>query len=484
MADNGKKIEVEISKTKQNLTPLSGLFAIKELWRKAGISKVIDEHIAARQNKGYKDSDQILAMVMLNLAGGDSPEQFKTLREHLSLPGAAFKIPSVTAVRDYAAEFHDAENDSLRQKGVGLIPLATSCLQGFEAVHKHLFSLAYQHDPIKELTLDQDATFIETSTQGALYNYKGKRSFEALNLYCYDYDMILETEYRDGNVNPGKCQLEQLKKALSELPQDIKKVKFRSDSAGYQVDLLRFCAEGKDTAFGVIDFAISCPVCEEFLNAVRSVPEADWQPLADGQEWAEVIYAPNSLCTSKRGPAYRFLAIREVLGENEEISQQLLIPEIIEQMESENKKLKKLHLTDMCGNVYKVFGVVTNLLETSGRDVILWHRGRCGKSEEVHRILKEDLAGGHIISRKLGANALWWNVAVLAMSLHSLVKQMLLPKAVKKCRPKTLRFLFYMMVGRVIHHARRIVLRVDDGIGARWLLEAWQRLKSLSFVPA
>ena len=100
MAENGKKIEVEISKTKQNLTPLSGLFAVKELWRKAGISKVINEHIAARQDKGYKDSDQILAMVMLNLAGGDSPEQFKRLREHLSLPGATFKIPSITAVRD------------------------------------------------------------------------------------------------------------------------------------------------------------------------------------------------------------------------------------------------------------------------------------------------------------------------------------------------------------------------------------------------
>ena len=54
MADNWEKIEVEISKTKQNLTPLTGLFAVKELWEKAGISKVIDEHIAARQNKGYK----------------------------------------------------------------------------------------------------------------------------------------------------------------------------------------------------------------------------------------------------------------------------------------------------------------------------------------------------------------------------------------------------------------------------------------------
>ena len=484
MADNGTKIEVEVSEKRQNLTPLAGLFAVNELWEKAGISKIIDENITARRNRGYKDSEQIRAMVMLNLAGGEAPEHFRVLREYLSLPDGLCKIPSVTAVRDYAAEFHEPENENLRQKGIGLIPIETACLRGFEAVHMHLFSLAYCHNPVRELTLDQDATFIETTTEGALYNYKGEQSFEALNLYCYDYDMMLRTSYRDGNVNPGKNQLEQLKSVLDKLPHGIRKIKFRSDSAGYQIDLLKFCAEGEKTGVGVIDFAISCPVYEEFLKAVRAVPESDWQPLTEGQEWAEVMYAPNALCTSKKGPAYRFLAIREPFSQKEEPSRQLLIPEVINEMESTNKNLKKLHLTDMCGNVYKVFGVVTNLLEAPGKDVILWHRGRCGKSEEVHRILKDDLAGGHIISRKLGANALWWNVAVLSMSLHSLVKQMLLPRVVKRCRPKTLRFLFYMMVGRVIHHARRIVLRVDDGMGARWLLDAWQRLKSLSFVPA
>ena len=52
MADNREKIEVEVSKKKQNLTPLAGLFAVNELWEKAGISKVIDENITARQNRG------------------------------------------------------------------------------------------------------------------------------------------------------------------------------------------------------------------------------------------------------------------------------------------------------------------------------------------------------------------------------------------------------------------------------------------------
>ena len=156
---------------------------------------------------------------------------------------------------------------------------------------------------------------------------------------------------------------------------------------------------------------------------------------------------------------------------------------MIEQWEEENENVKKLHLTDMYGNVYKVFGVVTNIdvEEMSAEEVILWHRGRCGKSEEVHHILKEELGGGHVISGKLGANAFWWNIAVLAMSLHSLLKRMVLHEGAKRIRPKTLRSFFYAMAGRVVHHARRLILRVDDGIGARWLKEAWGRLDALSF---
>ena len=38
----------------------------------------------------------------------------------------------------------------------------------------------------------------------------------------------------------------------------------------------------------------------------------------------------------------------------------------------------------------------------------------CGKGEEVHRVLKEDLAGGRLPSGQFGVNAAWWAIAVLA----------------------------------------------------------------------
>ena len=54
----------------------------------------------------------------------------------------------------------------------------------------------------------------------------------------------------------------------------------RSDTAGYQRELLRYCAEGGDERFGVIEFAVGVarddgvPPC-----GVRGRPEQDWQTL-------------------------------------------------------------------------------------------------------------------------------------------------------------------------------------------------------------
>ena len=37
----------------------------------------------------------------------------------------------------------------------------------------------------------------------------------------------------------------------------------RSDTAGYQQEFLRYCAEGKDQGFGVIEFAVGVDVTPE-----------------------------------------------------------------------------------------------------------------------------------------------------------------------------------------------------------------------------
>jgi len=64
---------------------------------------------------------------------------------------------------------------------------------------------------------------------------------------------------------------------------------------------------------------------------------------------------------------------------------------------------------------YKVFGVVSNR-GLPGEEVIHWHRERCGKGEEVHAVMKNDLAGGQLPSGLFGVNAAWWAIVVLAFN--------------------------------------------------------------------
>ncbi|MDR1731754.1 MAG: hypothetical protein LBR61_06620 [Synergistaceae bacterium] len=85
--------------------------------------------------------------------------------------------------------------------------------------------------------------------------------------------MVVGTEFRDGSVNPGYGQLEELKRVLSCTPEGVEKIKYRSDSAGDQTGLLKYCAKGENERFGVIDFTLFCPVGDGFREAVKAVPE-------------------------------------------------------------------------------------------------------------------------------------------------------------------------------------------------------------------
>ena len=89
-----------------------------------------------------------------------------------------------------------------------------------------------------------DATLIETNKFQANYCYKKYKAYQPLTTYWHEADLVVHSEFRDGNVNAGYEQLRVLKESLEHLPSGVSKVMMRSDSAGYQKDLLRYCAEG------------------------------------------------------------------------------------------------------------------------------------------------------------------------------------------------------------------------------------------------
>lgn len=118
---------------------------------------------------------------------------------------------------------------------------------------------------------------------------------------------------------------------------------------------------------------------------------------------------------------------------------------------------------------YKLFGVVTNR-DLPGDELIHWHRKRCGASEQVHHVEKAELAGGQFPSNKFGANAAWWQMMVLAFNLNGLMKNLVLPETLQKKKMKGLRFHVICLAGRVIRHARRMLIKVSGEAGIVELL--------------
>jgi hypothetical protein len=279
-------------------------------------------------------------------------------------------------------------------------------------------------------------------------------------------------------VPAGHEQLRVLRASLEHLPASVRKVSLRSDTAGYQEELLLYCGEGKDPRFGVIDFAIGADVTPAFRAAVLATAESDWKPLirmVEGkpqqtdQEWAEICYVPNWAGYSRKQADYRFLAIREPL-------RQLALGDAAQLPFPTQEFGRK--------GVYKLFGVVTNRKD-AGDKVIWWLRERCGKSEEVHSVMKSDLAGGRLPSGLFGANAAWWALMILAHNLNAAMKRLVLGESWATKRMKALRFQLIGLPGRVVSHARKLIIRLGAGAEALGLIvSARQTIRALACGPA
>jgi len=440
------KYEIEESKT--GLTAFGGLPLYLDLASATGFLKAIDRHLRiCTGDQGWTDRQMMLSLTFLNLVGGDSVEDIDKLEADEGLCRIVRKVemhgltrkekkamkkrwrkertrtfPSASAIFRYLSQFHNAEQEKLREKGKAFIPETNGHLKALTMINRDLISFEPENKQEETATLEMDATLSASFKKNALFSYKGYQAYQPINTYWYERGLMVHTEFRDGNVPAGYEQLRVLKEALECLPTWVKKVRLRSDTAGYQHDLLRYCDEKENKRVGRIEFAIGCDVTQEFRKAVAEIPEEGWQSLyrevkgemqETGRQWAEVCFVPNKIGHSKKGPEYRYIATREELKQTE-------LPGV---EKSDNEYLfPVMRIKD---RKYKVFGIVTNM-DWKGEELIPWLYQRCGKSEEAHAAMKNDFAGGQFPSGDFGENAAWWQIMILAYNLNSLMKRLVL----------------------------------------------------------
>ena len=466
----------------------AGLPVYPEPIRTMGLAESVRRHVTLRgDSQGWTDEQMVFSVIVPNPAGGelvddlgilDGDEGLCRLMRRVEAHGMSRQarraqkrrwrkkrertFPSPSATFRYLMGFHDREQEKLRQPGKAFIPVPNEHLRGLAEVNGDLMAFVQSRRPERTATLDMDATLVETSKAEALYCYKKFKAYQPLNTYWAEQELVLHSEFRDGNVPAGYEQRRVLAEALELLPEGVEKVCLRSDTAGYEWRLLKYCAEGRNERFGVIEFAVGVDVTAEFRKAVVEVEEKQWRPLRKevggelvetGQQWAEVCFVPNEVGRSEKGPEYRFLAIREPLKQLElaGIGEQQSLPFPTVSFSERGR--------------YKLSGIVTNR-DIDGEELIRWYGQRCGKSEQVHAVMKEDLAGGKLPTGNFGANAAWWWMMVLALNLNVAMKRLVLGKVDKgweSKRMKAVRFGFINLPARVLEHSRRLILRLSKG---------------------
>ena len=472
--------QYESEPTAAQMTGYAGLLPYLDLACVLGVLAAVDAEVGISGAQGWLDRQHVLALLLLNLAGGEGMDDIRLLEadaglcrvvreaEHHRLSrqerrwwagrfrkGRTRTFPSPTRICEWLERFHEQSQEELRQEGVAFIPKPSAPLHGLGKVNQALLASVQQHAPCAEATLDIDATLQETHKREALVCYKGYRAYQPLNVYWAQTSLLVYSQFRDGNVPAQGGILEALKASLEALPAGVETVRVRIDSAGYQHEVMKYCATGDGGTRDPLEFAISNDMTPEFRAAVRQVPEEEWRPLtrADGaaQEWAEVVYVPAAAARSKQDPDYRYLAIREKV-------EQGILPGM-----TEGPQPKLPFATEsLAGVTYRLSGIVTNR-EEEGAALIRWHYQRCGKSEEAHAILKTDLAGGRFPSGKFGANAAWWAIVVLASNLHAALRRLALPGSLTSKRMKALRFALIAVPGRVVERGRQLFVRLARG---------------------
>ena len=482
-------VKYEEEKKESGLSSFGGAPVFLEFLKGIGFDRMVSSRFKAKSNQGFHPLQHLLTLILINLTDGESVSDvdflekdsglkrfFKKIEKSFSgLKGRVFRkgreriFPSPSRIFDFLNRFKSGDEEFEREstpKGESKILPVAEDLALLTAINKDVVAIAQQLSPQRTATLDMDNNLIVSQKRTAKTSYKKQSSYQPFNVYWSEQDQMLFSEFRDGNVPAGKEQLRILKEAVSMLPEGVESVEMRSDSAGYQHELLEYMESG-ESRFGRIGFAISCDISKSFREAVLQTDESDWQKVVykdqDGylvetdQEVAEICYVPQTKNTKKDAPVFRYLATREATNIQSEHTSDgqitFMTSEYVEQ---------KLHLEEMNRKVYKVFGLVTNK-EASALDILLWHRKRCGNSEQEHSRLTKDMAGGRFPSDSFGVNAAWWAISTISLNLLKLFQKHTLPLHLQRARKKTLNKVMFRVAIKVLIRSRGLLIRIGQG---------------------
>ena len=403
--DDRPKFKIESTGAK--ITPRAGLVLVERLAQALGVPHLLDwglGHLKQRK-RGYRVSQKVLDLVRLYVAGGEALSDLAKLRNDEVMKeflGQKALLGCSTAV-EFLSQLDAGDVEHLSHVAGKVIA--------------DTLRLNYN----KVATLDVDATFIEAHKCEAKMSFHGEPGYYPMLGFVAETQGLLLAEFRDGNCSPASGALSFLKRLVERLSETVEKVRLRSDSAWFNVDVLDFCMENS------IEFAITADKNIHMLQTIEAIGAGGWEQFADdpNEQIAESVYSFN------RGKyAYRIIILR-----------------------------RPMRQLEMFSGIFEYRVVITNM-DWDKRRLIMWHRERA-QSENWIKELKSGFSLKHPPSGKFYSNAACLQIIALAYNLICALKILSLPVSFRPFTIKTLRFRLIHIAGLWVRHARRWILKLS-----------------------
>lgn len=406
-----------------------GAALLGELSDRLGLTSELGRRANRGVRAGAHDRGQVLRDLVVMLAdGGDCVSDLATLGDQPELFGRV--CSAATAWRIVAQELPDDP------RGIAALWSALA------RVREQAWALGAA--PAGPLILDVDATLVDAHSdkQGAAPTYKQGFGFHPLGCWLDRGDgtgEALAGMLRPGNAgaNTAADHLDVLAMALLGLPKHARRqpILVRCDSAGaihaFVADIVR----------RKLWFSIGFDLTEPVRQAILALPEQAWQPAldADGRP--------------RRGAWAAELASLELAGAG--------WPEgtraICRRERPHPGAAHKMAFTDQHGHRFQVF--ITNQTDPDPAVLEARHRPHAHVEDRIRTAKASGLR--NLPFWGFAANDGWLTLVMIAQTLVCWAQALLLDGDLAVAEPKTLRYRLWHTAGRIVHHARRVIVRID-----------------------
>ena len=394
--------------------------------QRLGLAQLVDQQLPAPcSNRGYRQGAIFNIFMLLFHEGGRCLDDVNHLQKEqplMELLGCG-QLPGAKTLGNWLRRIGRSDRGMQGLVNINKLILATT-------LYKR-----------KQITLDIDATVIESNKRRAKFTYKKHRGYTPMIGHIGETGQVVAAEFREGNESPNKDNLEFIQRCQSALPDGVSISHVRIDAAGYQAAVIN---HAMDNSMG---FAIRAKMDSSVKETKSGIKECDWRSLVyrDGSESDTEQVARSVHVMNETPQAFTLVVQRKRIDDDDNSQLDIFI-------NSDDETVAR--------GRYIYRAIATNLDELSDSEMVHWYNQRGEASENRLKEFRSDFAAARLPCGDFHANAAWLMLSSIAYNIFALMR-MVLPKLWSTARAPTVRLRLYDVAGQIVCHARQWTVKVN-----------------------